>query len=366
MRDWIALALVERLGPRTFLALLERFGSPADVLRAPLAALCDVPGLGPTVAQRITEAARSKAVDEQLRRADKAGAQILTLESPQYPRWLQTIYDPPPVLFVRGTLEPRDDYAIAFVGARRAGTYGKQVTRYLASNCASFGYTIVSGMAAGVDTEAHRAALDAGGRTIAVLASGVDVPYPKFNAPLLDRIIAQGAAISESPMGATPEKGAFPMRNRIVSGLALGTVVTVAAQRSGALITARHALEQGREVFAVPGDIFSPGSDGTHALIRDGATLVQDPFDIRAALEVQSAGLQPLGSDPEAQRALPDLSLEETAVFNVLSLSPLHIDDVMAQCELTAAKAAQVLLQLELRGLARQLQGKHFVRAGGA
>lgn len=361
MRAWIALAHVERLGPRMFSTLVDRFGSPEAVLAASTAALREVPGLGQTIADRIARAARSTYADDQLRRAERAGAAVVPYTSDVYPALLKHIHDPPPVLFVRGRLAPQDAYAVAFVGARRAGQYGRQVTRYLATNCASFGFTIVSGLAAGVDTEAHKAAMEAGGRTIAVLASGVDVPYPKYNAALMERIAAHGAVISECPMGAQPEKGAFPQRNRIVSGLALGTVVTAAAQKSGALITARHALDQGREVFAVPGDIFSPLSDGVHALLRDGATLVQDPFDIRAALEPHLDGLTPPSTEATAVRA--NLSTEETAVFNVLSLAPLPIDDVMGQSDLSAAQTARVLLQLEMRGLVRQLQGKHFVRA---
>lgn len=362
MRDWLALAHVDGVGPRLFHALLDRFGTPTAVLRAPAAALMDVPGVAQTIATRIGRAAASSTADDQLRRAERIGAEVVLFDSDRYPALLKQTYDPPPVLFVRGSLLPRDANAVAFVGPRRAGDYGRRVTRYLAMNCAQFGFTIVSGLAAGVDTEAHRGAMAVKGRTIAVLPSGLDVPYPKYNAGLLEEIIANGAAVSECPMGASPERGAFPARNRIISGLSLGTVVTAAAQKSGALITARHALDQGREVMAVPGDIFSPTSDGVHALLRDGATLVQDPFDIRAALEPYVRNLVPQITGEPAQTEPDDLTGEETTVFNFLSLAPVHIDDVMGRCDLSAAQAATVLLQLELRGLARQLQGKHFVR----
>ncbi len=363
MRDWIALAQVDGVGPRLFHRLVERLGSPTEVLCAPAAALREIPGLGQTIAQRIIHARSANRADEQLRLADRCGAQVLLFNSDAYPPLLKQIYDPPPVLFVRGRLDARDANAVAFVGPRRAGDYGRRVTRYLAMNCAQFGFTIVSGLAAGVDSEAHRGALEAGGRTIAVLPSGLDVPYPKYNVGLLEEIVAHGAAVSECPMGAAPERGAFPARNRIVSGLALGTVVTAAGQKSGALITARHAMDQGREVMAVPGDIFTSLSDGVHALLRDGATLVQDPFDIRAALEPYVHALAPLGMPDGPVAADGDLPDDEKIVFNLLSLAPVHIDDVMAQGALSAAQAAAVLLNLELRGLVRQLQGKHFVRA---
>lgn len=363
MRDWLALAQVEGVGPRMFRALLDRFGTPTEVFRVPVADLRDIPGLGHTIAQRIVQADRRARPEDQLRRAERAGAAVVPLTSDSYPALLKEIPDPPPVLFIRGTLRPEDAHAVAIVGSRRPGHYGKQVTHYLALNCASFGLTVVSGMAAGVDAEAHRGAIEAGGRTLAVIASGVDVPYPKFHARLMDQILECGAVISEAPMGAQPELGAFPARNRIISGLSLGTVVTAAPQKSGALITARHAMEQGREVMAVPGDIFSPATDGVHALLRDGATLVQDPFDIRAALEPYLKHLTPPAAATAAHAAGLDLNGDETAVFNLLSLAPVHIDDVMGQCNLSAASAASTLLNLELRGLVRQLHGKHFVRA---
>lgn len=363
MREWIALAQVEGVGPRLFHALLERFGSPGAVLAAPFADLCAVPALGQTIAGRILRAATSRNAEDQLRRAERVGAEVLPVSSDRYPALLKQIHDPPPLVFVRGRLEARDANAVAFVGPRRAGQYGRRVTRYLSMNCAQFGFTIVSGLAAGADTEAHRGAMAVGGRTIAVLASGVDVPYPKYNAALMEDVIRNGAVLSECPMGASPERGAFPARNRIVSGLALGTVVTAAAQKSGALITARHAMEQGREVMAVPGDIFSPVSDGVHALLRDGATLVQDPFDIRAALAPHTWDLAPMTAAAQTAPADDTMSDRERVVFNSLSLAPVHIDDVMGRCDLTAAEAAAALLNLEMQGFVRQLHGKHFVRA---
>jgi len=279
---------------------------------------------------------------------------MLTFFDEAYPRHLRTIYDPPPVLFLKGTLMPQDENAVAVVGSRRTSPYGLTLSRTLAADLARAGVTVVSGLAPGADAAAHWGALEGGGRTIGFAACGLDVPYPSANKDLLQRIPSQGAILSEYPLGTPPLRQVFQARNRLISGAALATVVVEAPERSGALITADHALEQGRQVFVVPGDPSSPTSKGSNALLREGALPVERANDILAAL----------GLTPGPQPTLPEPALlgEEASVYAVLSTRPVYSDHIVEVTGLTAQQVGANLVRLELKGLVRRLPGGVFVR----
>ncbi|MEK7795405.1 MAG: DNA-processing protein DprA, partial [Candidatus Hydrogenedentota bacterium] len=257
-REWLALTMVPGVGTTHFIRLLARFRTPGNVLKAPRASLQDI--VGPKLAERISEYSEAADVDAQERAMESYRASLITMNDALYPARLGEIYDPPLVLFVRGELREEDERAVAIVGTRGATPYGIRIAERLAGDLAASGVTIVSGMASGIDAAAHRGALEAGGRTIAVLGNGVDRVYPEQNADLMHKIIAQGAVVSQFTMGTKPSKGHFPYRNRIISGMSLGVVIVQAPLKSGALITAHQAAEQGREVFAVPGDVGSENS----------------------------------------------------------------------------------------------------------
>ncbi|RMF83499.1 MAG: DNA-protecting protein DprA, partial [Nitrospinota bacterium] len=268
---WIGLNLLPRVGRITYQKLLTHFGSPREVLHASKQELLRVKGIGEKMAEEITSFPLEAALKRELANIERYGVQILTLSDPDYPPLLKTIYDPPPVLYVQGNLCLQDQYAIALVGSRTPTSYGRLVAERLAQDLARRQITVVSGLARGIDGCAHRGALKGGGRTIAVAGCGLDIVYPPEHRRLKEQIIKQGACLSEFPLGTQPERMNFPLRNRIISGLSLGTVVVEAGERSGSLITAEWALEQGREVFAVPGNITSAASRGTHKLIKAGA-----------------------------------------------------------------------------------------------
>ncbi len=296
-------------------------------------------------------------LDTELERVAAAGVDILCLDDATYPRLLREIPGAPPLIYVRGILGEADDWAIAMVGTRTPTTYGREAAFHLSSNLARAGVTIVSGLALGVDTLAHEAALQAGGRTLAVLGCGVDLPYPERNRRLAGRIIEQGALISDYPLGTLPVAANFPPRNRIISGLSRGVLVVEAGERSGALITVSFALEQGRDVFALPGPIFSRQSAGCNQLIRDGAALIRSAEDLLSELALTSVGIQ-----HEVRTAIPD-DPAEAAVLKLLSHEPYHIDELSRTAGLSAHAAAAALALLELRGLARQPVPLHYVLA---
>src|SRR5438094_3624423 len=293
------------------------------------------------------------------------GVATLDLADEHYPAWLRTIPDPPPVLYCDGSMEPQDRQAVAIVGSRQATPYGLRVTDALAGELSGLGFTIVSGFARGIDAAAHRAALAAGGRTIAVLGCGLDVDYPPGHASLRAEIAGTGAVLTEFVPGTPPRAPNFPRRNRIISGLALGAVVVEAAEDSGSLITARLALEQGREVFAVPGPIEVPTSRGPHGLLKQGAKLVETVDDIVEELLPQlDRPLQTLKTEPIA--ALPEhvaLSPSERTVLDVMSREPLHLDDLTERSRLTTPAVAAILLGLELKALVKQLPGQRYCLA---
>ena len=354
--------MVEGLGVTLLSRLLERFDSPEAILAASRRELEEVEGVGSALSRNISKARRETDSRAEMESAKKLGVKIISAASEDYPKPLRRIFDPPLLLYVKGELKEEDSLAMAIVGSRRASYYGKNQAERLAGSLAKMGFTIVSGMAWGIDSAAHRGALGAGGRTIAVLGSGLANPYPKGNEKLLAEIVENGAAISEFPLTFPPKAENFPRRNRLISGLCLGVVVVEAAERSGSLITARWAMEQGREVFAVPGPIDSATSRGTHRLIKDGAKLVERVGDVIEELGPLAEVLTPVpeGEKPRAGGLKP----EEEKILKVLSLSePKSIEDIIAETGLTAQAASSVLMVLELRKLVKQLAGKRFVKA---
>ena len=353
---WLALSLTPGVGSTLFKRLLDRFNSPEAVFHTTLGELSEVEGLGEKVAKEILKG--PKDVEKELKQIEEAGAKTLTIRDELYPRRLREIYDPPPLLYIRGELKKEDDFAVSIVGSRKTSPYGRWITEKISRELARQGTTIVSGMARGIDAVAHMGAISEDGRTVAVLGCGVDVIYPPENKSLFRGIIDHGAILSEFPMGAPPEGGHFPKRNRIISGLSLGVVVIQAGAKSGSLITAGYALEQGREVFAVPGNVGGASSQGTHRLIKEGAKLVESSEDILDELLPQWR--KEKEADRETERAGPDLSNEESALFELLTETPLHIDGIIRESRLEPGRVSSLLLNLELKGLVLQWPGKCF------
>jgi DNA processing protein len=358
----LRLALVPGVGPRIRQLLLDRFGSPEAVLAAAPGELRSVQGVGPKLCERIMAADREIDAEAEIELCDENGIDILTESNDGYPRLLEEIPDPPGVLFVRGELKPRDAVAISIVGTRHGANYGRQQAERLGGALARAGMTVVSGLARGIDAAAHRGALNAGGRTIAVLGSGLMNIYPPEHDRFAEEIAQSGAVVSELPPRSAPLSGAFPQRNRIISGMTLGVIVVEAAERSGALITARHAMEQGREVFAVPGRIDSRNSRGCHRLIRDGAKLVESADDV---LEELGPLVDAAPSDNgETIRHPGELSLnsQEKQVLAAIDTEPTLIDEVVAQTGLPVQNVLATVSVLEMRRLVRRAGGNRVLR----
>jgi DNA processing protein len=354
---WLALNFIPGVGPVLIKALLDRFGSPKRIFRASRRELARVDGIGERLAEVIKETDVQEKVQRELKLIEELKASIVTLTDQSYPNNLRQIFDPPPLIYVRGDLQMRDKLAISMVGSRLISHYGRMITERIAGDLSRQGVTIVSGMARGIDSAAHRGALSVGGRTIAVLGCGVDIVYPRENRRLFEEITAQGAVISEFPLSTPPEGANFPRRNRIISGLSLGVVVVQANSRSGSLITAGLALEQNRDVFAVPGNVGMAGSRGTNRLIKQGAKLIESAEDI---LEEVLPRFQHQGVESKDLKIF--LEEEEKRVFSLLEDEPIHIDSIIAQTRMSASRISTILLQLELKGLVQQLSGKRFVK----
>lgn len=356
---WLALRSVQGVGNTIFKRLIEVFGSPERVLASSISELSKVDGVGNSIANNIIRFKPDKKISREIEEIRRLGINLITLNDACYPEKLKEIYDPPPILYVKGELKREDANAIAIVGARNATTYGKIVTERLSSELASCGYTIVSGMARGIDTFAHRGAITAGGRTIAVFGSGIDTIYPPENRGLATEIIETGAVISEFQPGIPPDKTNFPKRNRIISGISAGVLVIEASNDSGSLITANAALEQGREVFAIPGNINSRCSSGTNGLIKKGAKLVEGIEDILEELRPQLAKRE-VGMLKKERR--PDLSEEEELICSLISYEPIHIDELTFGSRLPSSRVLTLLLYLELKGAVQQLAGNLYVK----
>ena len=353
---WVALHRISRLGAARF-ALLERaFPTLEEAWTADRAAL-RAAGLDAGTADLVVARRPEIEPERELERLAEAGVRPIPRFHPSYPARLREIADPPPVIYVRGSWEPQDEWSLAVVGTRRATAYGRQAAGELARDLAASSVTAVSGLARGIDTIAHRAALDAGGRTVAVLANGLDTVYPPENRGLAEEIAETGALIGDYPLGTKPRAEFFPRRNRIMSGVSLGTLIVEGDVKSGAMITARFAGEQNREVFAVPGSIFAPQSRGPLSLIPDGATPVGAVEHILEALN-----LTMIGAQMDFGRAAPPASEDEQALMTKLSREPSHVDEIVRNTGLAAAKVSATLALLELKGLVRNVSGMQYVR----
>ncbi|MFQ5862990.1 MAG: DNA-processing protein DprA [Candidatus Brocadiales bacterium] len=358
------LSLTKGIGTTTYRMLLERFGSASAVLNARRTELEGIPGIGTKLADELTRSRNNVNIDKELALAQEHGVNIVPYTHEDYPHNLRAIYDPPLVLYIKGKLNPSDVLSMAIVGSRRCTYYGQSQSKRLARLLGQSGFTIVSGLARGIDTVAHQGALEVGARTITVMGCGLGRVYPRENRELAERISCQGAVVSELPMLTPPSDKNFPPRNRLISGLSLGVVVVEASQRSGALITAHWALEQGKEVFAVPGQVDSPYSRGTHRLLKEGAKLVEDVNDIIEELGPLAETLSICDEKEEVQdpRSLA-LNSQEKKIFSLLSSQPKTIDEITEESQLPASNVASTLMILEIRKLIKQLSGKRFVKA---
>jgi DNA processing protein len=350
---WVGLNMIKGIGAARLRAMLDFFGDVQSIWNAPADTLRNI-GLPTTVIENLIKFRSDVCLDEIFERIQKQNIQVLIWDDDDYPVRLREINNPPPVLYVRGKISTEDEWSVAVVGTRRISPYGHQVAERIAAKLASSGLTVVSGLALGVDTVAHQTSLSAGGRSLAVLGSGVDRIYPSQNRALADKLIEKGALISDYAPGTPPEANNFPPRNRIISGLSLATVVVEAGLKSGALITANFALEQGREVFAVPGNIFAPQSRGPNRLIQNGAHPLLDPQEILEILDLTRVTEQ-----REARVVLPS-NAAEAQVFGILGHEPMHVDDVCAQADLPIDQVIATLAFMELKGMVRQVGGMRY------
>ena len=353
---WFALKSVPLVGNVTFCRLLHHFETPEAVLKATPDDLATVQGLSAAAATQILKHDYRETADKECAAIQRTGARIVDFLSEEYPKILLETTDFPPYLYVSGNLKGVE-CCIAVVGSRRASFSGQSTSERFARDLALRGITIVSGMARGIDSAAHRGALTGGGRTIGVLGSGLDIIYPPENRKLFDAVAAQGAVISEFPLGTPPLAENFPRRNRIISGLSRGVLVVEAVENSGSLITARYALEQGREVFAIPGNINYPGSRGPNRLIKEGAALAESVDDIIANLPHHAAPVTPGSSNPPSFCLTP----QEATIYTLLASTPLQSDELIVKCGLTAGELSAMLLRLELKGAVTRLPGNYFM-----
>jgi DNA processing protein len=361
---WLALHLVPGVGRITFKKLVGYFGHPHGVMQATAGQLMRVSGIGPKLAQAITGFQTTTEVERELQAVNAIGCQIITQADATYPPLLKAIEDPPPVLYVKGEVGEPGAPGVAVVGSRRPSIYGNVVAEQLSRGLGACGVTVVSGLARGIDSVAHLKALEGGGRTIAVLGCGLSYIYPPENRRLAERISRQGAVVSEFPMRTKPDRLNFPLRNRTISGLSLGTVVVEAGERSGALITAQWALEQGREVFAVPGNVTAPTSRGTNRLIKMGAKLVECVEDILEEFPQYALGGKREGAPAQEELCQADSTPDERRLLALLDpVEAREIDWVIEHAHFPTSMVSSLLLKLELEGKVIQLPGKLFLKA---
>lgn len=352
---WIAFNRVSGIGPVRLAALIEECGDIEAAWRASIQQM-QAARLDRRTIELFLDARRTIDPTTELQRVIDAGVEAVTWDDAAYPESLRTIDGAPPVIYVRGRILSQDEWAIAVVGTRHASSYGREVARVLGSELAQAGVTVISGLALGIDTVAHRAALEAGGRTIAVLGSGVDQIYPPQNRGLAQAIVQQGALVSDYALGTRPDASNFPPRNRIISGLSRGVIIVEAGERSGALITARFAADQGRDLFAVPGSILSPGSAGCNALIQQGATPLLSVDDVLEQLNMSRI----VDHTAVRQSVPPDPA--EAALLQHLSHEPLHVDELVRLTNMTTGQVSSLLALMELKGMVRQLGVMSYVR----
>lgn len=355
------------IGSKTLEKLLEVFKTPENILKQKASHLKTVEGVGEEKAERIASLANNAQAKAEIEKAKKLGIEIITLENENYPTILKQIYDPPIVLYARGDFKDSDKNSIAIIGSRRTSIQGRLNAEKFAYEIAASGWTVVSGLARGIDTSAHIGALRARGRTIAVLGSGINVMYPAENKELAERVSQNGVLLSEFPFGTQPLRENFPRRNRIVSGLSKAIVVVEASEKSGALITAGFALEQGREVFVIPGDVSIPTTRGSHLLLKDGANLALTTEDIFAEVEKEEVLESKVPENPEPKnktekkiRKGPDK--EQSALLKIMNNKLMHIDEIKEIANLELRELNKILLKLEIRGLIKQFPGKKFLK----
>ena len=358
----LTLSLVQGIGPNLQARLLQSFGTASAVFQQSVESLLTVDGIGPQVASRIVGGKHNSDAAAMLAQCREQSVDLLQKGHLPYPQSLTNVDDSPAILYARGKLLPQDDLAIAIVGSRRCTAYGRRQAERLAGSLVRAGFTIISGLARGIDAAAHRGALNAGGRTIAVMATGVTDIYPPEHAELAMTISEQGSIVSEFPLNQKPKPGLFPQRNRIISGLSLGVIVVEATRNSGSLYTARHAIEQGREVFAVPGNVDSLASEGSHDLIRDGVTLIRNVDDV-----LQELG--PLAQPTTSREATPvhdpremSLNPQEKEILSHISSSPIHVDDLVRTTQLEMSRVLSTLTVLEMKRFVRRLPGNMLIR----
>ncbi len=370
LKGWLELQAVKGLGPITFTRLINRFGSPEAIRLANLTELAKTGDISPSLARSLKQPLSTttyKQIQREIEAVEAGQFSILTLNDPCYPPRLKIIVDPPPLLYYTGQLLDRDQQALAIIGARKGSHAGRAFTRQLSHDLAALGFTIISGLARGIDADAHEGALASKGRTVAVLGCGINRTYPPEHCTLRERIEENGAILSEFPMGTSPQAFHFPQRNRVISGLSLGVVVTEATLKSGSLITARMAVEQNREVFAVPGNVTHPLSQGPHRLIKQGAKLVEKSWDIVEEIlpMLEPSFRQHIEAQFEirdGQRSSISLRPEEQSVFDKISFIPVLLDELIAQGSYSSSEVMSILLSLEIKGLIKQLPGLQYVR----
>ena len=353
---WVGFNRIPNLGTVTFRHLERYFGSLGEAWIASLGEL-KAAGIDDKRSRAIISHRAGISPDGEMEKLDRARVKTINWHDPMYPPRLKEISDPPPVLYLRGEILPEDERSVAVVGTRKATAYGREAARTLAQDLSRCGVTIVSGLARGIDAIAHRAALDSQGRTIAVFGNGLDIVYPSEHTKLSHEIAEAGAIISEHPLGAKPEARHFPRRNRLISGMTLGSLVIEAPEASGALLTVRHALEQNREVFCVPGSIFSPSSRGTNALIREGAKLVLDYRDILEELNLTAVAHQ-----IEMRGLIQPEDENESLLLEHIAHEPVHIDDIRRRAQLSITIVSSTLAMMELKGLVKQVGSMNYIR----
>ena len=351
---WVGFNMVKGIGAVRFKALLDGFGNAEAAWNASPEALVEA-GMSRKIVESFQRVRKGVSLEQIWDRLQSLGVEVLTWNDEDYPRHLKEIDQPPPILYVRGSLLPEDEWAVAIVGTRRVTSYGRQVAEEVATTLAQNGVTIISGLARGVDSIAHQAAVNTGGRTLAVLGNGVDLIYPPENRRLASQIMEHGALVSDYALGTPPDGVNFPPRNRIISGLSMAVIIVEAGMTSGALITASFAAEQGRDVFAVPGNINAPQSQGTNRLIRDGAQPLLDPQDVLEALNLTMV------TEHRAVRVALPADPVESRLYKLLSHEPMHVDEIRAQTDMPIETVSATLAMMELKGMVRQVGGMNYV-----
>jgi len=352
----VALNMIPDLGSIKIQRLAEKFKNISEFMKADAGEFLEVPGIGEKISEKIIMYRSKIKPYRELEKANKLNVKIVTLYDDAYPEYLKQIYDPPPVLYIKGNERVLKDKAIAIVGSRKASTYGKRVAINFARELASMNINIISGMARGIDSFAHKGAIEAGGPTTAVFGCGIDIVYPPENEDLMNQIVKYGCVVSSFPLETAPLLANFPARNRIISGLTLGTLVVEAAEKSGSLITADFSLEQGREVFAIPGNIFSPYSRGTHKLIKQGAKLVESVDDI-----LEELGLEKQDKIIKGEKInLQNLTDTEKLIYELIDHHPIHMEELIKNSQINPSNISAILTRLELMGLILALPGGYY------